>query len=191
MKKSIIIFLIIFVFVSCSNENTVKDKQISTLKNDNSIDINDSPKIIDTTIILTNIPYSDGNCDGITEKEAEKFLFKFFKSKGALPRNEIKDYSKENLCIDYDTIYNIKSNKTCSAIIRYWLTPADLNGICVQPFMAIISKTGKSITITNEEFVNQDFVIDSIAENQTVYGYTYDCSEHKLLKNYKLKLEIK
>lgn len=191
MKKSIITFLIICFFVSCRNENTVSDKQITTPKSDNSFELKDSLKVIDTTIILTNIPNSNGNCDGITEKEAEKFLYNFFKSKGALPRNEIKDYSKDNLCIDYDTIYNLKSNKTCCAIIRYWLNPADLNGTCVQPNMAIISKTKKSFTITNEEFVNQDFGIDSIAENQTVYGYKYDCSEHKVLKNYKLKLEIK
>lgn len=191
MKKSIITFLIIFIFVSCKNENTVSDKQIATPKSDKSFDAKDSLKVIDTTIILTNVPNSNGNCDLITEKEAEKFLYKFFKFKGALPRKEIKDYSKNNLCIDYDTIYNLKSNKTCSAIIRYWLNPADLNGTCVQPNMAIISKTEKSFTITNEEFVNQDFVIDSIAENQMIYGYKYDCSEHKVLKNYKLKLEIK
>ena len=146
-------------------------------------------KIIDTTIVLTNIQNS-GDCTKITEIEAEKFLYKYFRTKGTLPRNEIKDYSKENLCIDYDTIYNLKSNKTCSAIIRYWLKPADLNGTCVQPSMAIISKTQKGFKITNEEFVNPDFGIDSTAENQTVYGYKYDCSEHKVLKNYKLKLEI-
>ncbi len=166
-------------------------KQIATHKSDNGLELKESLKVIDTTIILTNIPNSNGNYDAITEKEAEKVLYKFFKSKGAIPRNEIKDYSKNNLCIDYDTIYNLKSNKTCSAIIRYWLSPADLNGSCNQPNMAIISKTEKSFTITNEEFVNQDFGIDSIAENQTVYGYIYDCSEHKVLNNYKLKLEIK
>ena len=121
----------------------------------------------------------------------EKFLYKYFKNQGALPRNEIKDYSKGNLCIDYDTIYNLKSSGAYIAIIRYWLKPVDLNGTCVQPNIAIISRSKRGLEITNEEFVNSDFGIDSIDVNQIVYGYKYDCSEHKVLKNYKLKLEIK
>ncbi len=158
-------------------------------KNTKSVIQKDHLKLIDTNIVLTNIQ-SSNDCTKITEMEAEKFLYKYFKAKGALPRNEIKDYSKENLCIDYDTIYNLKSSKTCSAIIRYWLKPADLNGTCVQPNMAIITRVEKGFIITNENFVNSDFVVERIAENQIFYGYKYDCSEHKVLKKYKLKLEI-
>lgn len=60
-----------------------------------------------------------------------------------------------------------------------------MNGTCVQPTMAIISKTEKGFKITSEEFVNSDFGIDSIIDNQVVYGYKWDCSEHKVLKNYR------
>lgn len=186
--KNVLILLIAFLSTSCKKEIT-KEK-IMLPKRTKSVAENNQLKILDTTIVLTNIENSK-DCAKITEIEAEKFLYKYFRTKGALPRNEIKDNSKENLCIDFDTIYNLKSNKTCSAIIRYWLKPADLNGTCVQPSMAIISKTEKGFKITNEEFVNSDFGIDSIAENQTVYGYKYDCSEHKVVKNYRLKLELK
>ncbi|MBF4465157.1 hypothetical protein [Flavobacterium sp. LC2016-12] len=188
--KSILPFLIILIFTSCRKENTVS-KEIVIPKSNNSVVKKDNLKVIDTTIILSNIPNSNDNCISITELEVEKYLYKYFKSQGALPRNEIKDYSNENMCIDYDTIYNLKSNKTCSAIVRYWLKPVDLNGTCVQPSLAIISKTKQGLILTNKEFVNSDFGIDSIAENLIVYAYKYNCSEHKVLKNYKLKLGIK
>ncbi|HQZ25767.1 MAG TPA: hypothetical protein PLD18_10745 [Flavobacterium sp.] len=188
--KRILPFLIVLIFTSCRKENAV-NKEIVIPKSNNSLVKKENLKVIDTTIILSNILNSNDNYANITEIEAEKFLYKYFKSHGALPRNEIKDYSKGNVCIDYDTIYNLKSDKTCSAVIRYWLKPVDLNGTCVQPSMAIISKTKQGLILTNQEFVNSDFGIDSIAENLIVYGYKYDCSEHKVLKNYKLKLEIK
>lgn len=185
-----IVLILLFALLSNSCKKASAKEEILTAKNTKNVVEKDSLKMIDTTIVLTNIQ-SSIDCAEITEMEAEKFLYKYFKSKGALPRNEIKDYSKENLCIDFDTIYNLKSSKTCSAIIKYWLKPADLNGTCVQPTMAIITKSEKGFKITNEDFVNSDFGIDSVAENQTVYGYKYDCSAHKVLKNYKLILEIK
>lgn len=63
----------------------------------------DNLKLIDTTIVLTNIQSSE-DCAKITEMEAEMYLYKYFRKQGALRRNEIKDYSKENMCIEYDTI---------------------------------------------------------------------------------------
>ena len=186
--KNIITLLLAFLLISCQKEKP--KEEIKFPKKTKSVVEKENLKLIDTTIILTNIESSE-DCAKITEMEAEKFLYKYFRTQGAIPRNEIKDYSKDNLCIDYDTIYNLKSDKTCFAIIRYWLKSADLNGTCVQPSMAIISKTKKGLKITNEEFVNSDFGIDSIAKNQIVYGYKYDCSEHKVVKNYRLKLETK
>ncbi len=186
--KIIITLILAFLFISCQIEKT-KEK-ITFTKNTKSVVKKHNLKLIDTTIILKHIE-SSKDCDEITELEAENFLYKYFRTKGAVPRNEIKDYSKNKLCIDYDTIYNIKSNKTCSAIIRFWFKPADLNGTCIQLSLAIISKTKRGLKITNEDFINSNFGVDSIAENQIIYGYKYDCSKHKVFKKYKLKLEIK
>ena len=66
-----------------------------------------------------------------------------------------------------------------------------MNGTCVQPSMAIISRTNKGLKLTNEKFVTEDFGIDSISKNIIIYAYKFDCSEHKVAKNYKVKLEIK
>ena len=114
--KIIITLILAFLFISCQIEKT-KEK-ITFTKNTKSVVKKHNLKLIDTTIILKHIE-SSKDCDEITELEAENFLYKYFRTKGAVPRNEIKDYSKNKLCIDYDTIYNIKSNKTCSAIIRF------------------------------------------------------------------------
>lgn len=187
--KNVIICLIVLIFTFCRKVNTKSQEDTESLKN--KISNSDNLKVIDTTIFLSKIQTSEDNCKKIEEKEAKRYLYKYFKALGALTRNEIKDYSKEILCIDYDTIYNLKSNKNCIAIISYWLKPADLNGTCVQPSMAIISRSKKGLEITNKEFVNFDFGIDSIGNDQIIYGYKFDCSEHKILKKYRLKLEIK
>ncbi|OYU82759.1 MAG: hypothetical protein CFE24_14300 [Flavobacterium sp. BFFFF2] len=186
MKIALISFVIL-LSTSCKKEDA-KIKMVLPKSTEQEVEKNQL-KMTDTTILLKNVPMST-KCKMITEFEAEKYLYEYFRATGALPRNEIKDNSKENLCIAYDTIYNLKLDKTCSAIIRYWLIPAGLNGSCVQPTMAIVSRTKKGFLITNKEFVNPDFGIDSISVDQTIYAYQFDCSEHKVLKNYKLHFEL-
>lgn len=186
--KHVLIFLIPFLFTSCKNENNKEGIILS--KNNKSAKEKINMTIIDSTIALTKIQ-SSNNCDGIKETEAKWYLYKYFRNKGVIPRHEIKNYSQEILCIEYDTIYNLKSNKTCSAIIYYWLNPADLNGTCVTPKMAIVSKKSNGLQITNEEFLNSDFGIDSIADDLTVFFSKYDCTQHKVLNKYKVKLELK
>lgn len=189
--KYVIISLIFLLFISCRKEHSIPKEKINIFENKSSISKIDKLKLIDTTIILSKIQISKAHCWSITRKEAEKYLYKHFRAQGAQPRNEIKDYSQENLCIEYDTIYNLKSSLACFAIIRYWLNPADFNGNCNQPNMAIISRAQNGLEITNEEFVKEDFGIDSIGENQSIYAYKYDCYEHKVLNKYRLKFDIK
>ena len=91
-----IVLILLFALLSNSCKKASAKEEILTAKNTKNVVEKDSLKMIDTTIVLTNIQ-SSIDCAEITEMEAEKFLYKYFKSKGALPRNQIKDYSRFRL----------------------------------------------------------------------------------------------
>jgi len=152
--------------------------------------INRRQETVDSTITISS-GQNGSNVSCITAKETERFIYRHFNKFGALPRNKIKDYSKGTLCIEYDTIYHVMVNKRCQTIVRYWLNPADLNGTCVQPSWAIVTKFNKTLKLTNEGFLKPNFQIDSIVPNTIIYGSEYDCTEQKITKKYKLKLAIK
>src|SRR4051812_44394415 len=67
--KIIVTLLLTFLSFSCQRE---KPKEKITLPKNKSVIAKDNLKLIDTTVILTNIPSSE-DCPEITEMEAEKF----------------------------------------------------------------------------------------------------------------------
>ncbi|MDI9312935.1 MAG: hypothetical protein QM535_22180 [Limnohabitans sp.] len=95
---------------------------------------------------------------------------------------------EEQLFVEYNTIYRFPSKKSI-AIIAYWLAPAYLNGHCVQPKRAIISRFEKELKITNEEFIPERFLIDSIDKNSVIFISDYECANDTILKKYRLKFE--
>lgn len=153
----------------------------------------DSLAFLDSTIVLSKINNSHFGIKNLTEKEAKKCLYKYFKNKGVITHDELKGDLSEpegTLCIDYDTIYRLKSKKISGAIITYWLAPAYTNGHCFQPSRAIISYTQKGFKITNEDFIPEKFIIDSVGENLSFYGCDFECANNKILRHFKITLKI-
>lgn len=132
-----------------------------------------SELIIDTIISLSEKFNHIKFNQAFSEKEAENTLYKYFAKKGILPQSSVKGYMserEEQLFVDFDTIYRFPSINS-PAIITYWLAPAYLNGHCVQPKRAIISRSEKNLIITNEEFIPERFLIDSINKSSVIFYF--------------------
>jgi len=145
---------------------------------------------LDTTIALADIKDIDSDNRNLTEKEAEGFLYKYFRIKGVLNRSDFKVNAlndAERICVDYDTIYKIQTNKFSGAVISYWLGPCDLNGHCFQPTKAIIIATKNGYKISNEEFIPTNFAIDSTVKSN-IYGYDYECGRRGVIRHFKVTL---
>lgn len=191
-----IIFISLF-FVLCKS----KIKTIDTLNGlDTAIKVNnDTPNIIvlqtlDTTIILSKLEKSNYKGKKLTNMMAKKILYNHFTNKGYYTSDNLPDMSNlseqdaQKLSVHFDTTYitELNSNKNEDAIITYWLMPPFASGHCWQPHKAIILDTDKGYKIVNEEFIPENFAIDSVVNNNgqlIVYGYDYDCANHKVLRN--------
>ncbi len=188
------IYISVTFFLSCKKNTVRENSKIITEKNILRKPFkNDSLDYLDSTIVLSKINNSYFDIKNLTEKEAKKCLYKFFKNKGVITHDELKGDLSEpegTLCVDYDTIYKLKSNKFSGAIITYWLAPAYTNGHCFQPSRAIISNTNEGFKITNENFIPEKFIIDSVGENLSFYGYDFECANNKVLRHFKITLKI-
>ncbi len=180
------------VFTSCKNQISHSNlSNISKKSSDMRHHISDALPFLDTTIIITSINYPQISNRDIPEKEAEAFLYKYFKSKGVINRNELKgklSNDEEKICVDYDTIYKIRTNKFSGAIISYWLGPAELNGHCFQPNKAIIIASSNRYRIVCEHFIPNSFSIDSCLTSN-IYGYDYECGGRGILRHFKVTLK--
>jgi hypothetical protein len=108
----------------------------------------------------------------------------------------IKKEDEDKFAVDFDTTYlvNLNNNKYNDAIISFWLKPPWACGHCWQPHKAIISDTDTGYKISNEEFIPTNFAIDSVINENNkivIYGYDYDCGNHKVLNKLRIKIETK
>ena len=185
MKNTFRLLFLMILLSSCSESNSKKSAQLESTKSVNN------DLIIDTIITLSEkYNYLKLN-QTFSEKEAENTLYEYFKKKKILPQSFVKGDMSENeeqLFVDFDTIYRFPSDKSI-AIITYWLAPAYLNGHCVQPKRAFISRSNKKLIITNEEFIPERFLIDSINKSSIMFISDYDCSNNKVTKKYRLKIK--
>ena len=107
--------------------------------------------------------------------------------------NAITNLWKQNLVSDVEIyLTELNGSKSADAIITYWLTPPYASGHCWQPHKAIILDTDNGYRITNEEFIPDNFAIDSVLNKEghvTIYGYDYDCGDHKVLKYIRARIK--
>ncbi|MVN23539.1 hypothetical protein GO621_18625 [Mucilaginibacter sp. HMF7410] len=193
MKYKILYTIIAtLALTSCKNQSSRNNLSNISLKSNN---IHHHPSdvlpFLDTTIILRSIKYSQLSNRDISEKEAKEFLYMYFKSKGVINRNDLKgklSNDEEKICVEYDTIYKIHTNKFSGAIISYWLGPAELNGHCFQPNKAIIIASNNNYKIAGEQFIPNSFSIDSCLTSN-IYGYDYECGGRGTLRHFKVTLE--
>lgn len=154
----------------------------------------------DTTILLTGLDKSNYTGQNLTSAYAKKILYSYFKSKGYYTSDNLPDMGKvtdsdsDKLSVEYEKIFttDLNNNKKLDAIITYWLTPPYASGNCWQPHKAIVVDTDKGYKIINEEFIPDNFAIDSVVtknHNVTIYGYDYDCGNHEVLRNFRVKIK--
>jgi hypothetical protein len=193
MKHLVLIssFLLISL-ASCEKE--VKELMHETSSDTTKIS-NILPNVIptlDTTITLVDIAKSSGIKDTLTEEEAKKCLYKYFKKQGIVPQSELEGdaYKRESItCIEYDTIYKLNLKPEIpAAVISYWLVPAHGGGHCFQPRRSIISREATAYQISNLDFIPAGFLIDSIRNDATLFISGFNCSKNEVERTIKLKL---
>jgi hypothetical protein len=182
---------------SCDNKTQRETKNSGPIT---LVTNSDSLLTIDTTITLTDIIRSNYHGNNLTDIIAKRTLYKYFHNKGYLnvdnlPTPEkLTDADDDRLCVDFNNIFlvELNGNTNQDAIITYWLTPPYANGNCWQTHKAIILDTDNGYKITNEEFISDNFAIDSVLNQDgqiTVYGYDYDCENHKVLKHIRARIK--
>ncbi len=195
--KNYIILMTVFLLTSCDNKTANKQGDTSVIQN---LPEANSIPTIDTTIILTKIVKSNFNGNNLSDSIAKKILYTYFKNKGYYNSDNLPDLDKltdadnNKLSVSFNEIFitELNGNKNDDAIISYWLTPPHANGHCWQPHKAIILDTDKGYTITNEDFIPDNFAIDSVLNKEgqvTIYGYDYDCGNHKVLKYIRARIK--
>ena len=192
--KSYIILLTAFLLVSCDNKTAIKQGGTSVIQN---VSKQDSIPTIDTTIVLKGIVKSNINSENLTDSIAKEVLYIHFKSKGYYNSDNLPNAEKvkdSDLSVDFNKIYltELNGSKVEDAVITYWLTPPYVSGHCWQPHKAIILDTDKGYKIINEEFIPDNFAIDSVVTKKhkvTIFGYDYDCGNHKVLRYLRIDLK--
>lgn len=195
MNKYVLVLIIpVAIFISCSQKRNEEPTKLSKMPKIVCCDFKkDSLPYLDSTIVLKNSNYFPNSMVLLTEKEAKKVLYKYFKNKGVLSHDELKGDLSEvegTLCVDYDTLYKLNSNQFSVAIITYWFDVAYTSGHCFQPSRALITYTKKGYQISNENFIPEKFKIDSVGTNGSFYGYDFECANNKIIRHFKITLKL-
>ena len=203
MKKyTINIIIACLLFAACDMKPSKNDRMSIEDSTTSSINIvySSIAPTLDTIILLSGSAKSNYIGANLTSVNAKKILYSYFKLKGYYTADNLPDMGKltdsdnDKLSVDYDTIFTVdlNGNKNIDAIITYWLTPPYASGHCWQPHKAIVIDNDKGYNITNEEFIPDNFAIDSVVTKDhsvIIYGYDYDCGNHKVLRNLRVKIK--
>src|ERR1043165_2820542 len=113
MKLQIAIILACLIFESCNNSqvNSIPKVISKNKTNVKEQEVQQLP-LLDTTINISTNQILIHSLKSLSNKEAEKILYSYFRTKGVLPRAELKLESadhEDTLCVDYDTVYQIQS----------------------------------------------------------------------------------
>jgi len=181
MKKPILFFLLILI-ISCRQNNNTEKPQKSVF--------------IDSTLIIFDFA-ANTVINDLNSKKAKFILNTHFKKKGCLIESELnfetynpeapENYGKR--AIDFLEIQKVDNRAT---IVKYYNCEPFLNGTCVLPHYAIIANTTKGNKIIHEDFLPNNFVIDSVKKEEKgifIYGYFYECANKKNLRSYKIEMK--
>ncbi|MEI7594819.1 MAG: hypothetical protein WCK02_03650 [Bacteroidota bacterium] len=186
LSKSI---LVIIFFAIIAYDNPV-------IPNTND-EISNKESTLDTTVLVKGVFPSKYRGPNLSLKLAKKILYEYFNKKGIYNSDNIpsiiEDSDTSALSVDFDTIYkvNLNGNKFEDAIITYWLALPYSSGHCLQPLRAVIIDTDNGYTITNEEFIPDRYIIDSVKNSSSgnyIYGYDYECANDKVLRKLRIKI---
>lgn len=190
---------IIILFASCQTKQRRSDNNVKDSAVVNKAEDTNSLSTFDTTIFLSGISSSKYIGIDLNDSVAKNVLYNHFRLKGLLTSDNLPNIAKltkkdkANLSVEFTSIFktNLNNNKYSDAVITYWLTPPYANGHCWQPHKAIITDSDTGYRITNEEFIPDNYAVDSILTVKgqvTIFGYDYDCGNNNTLKNFKVRL---
>lgn len=180
MKKLIILSFLIFL--SCKEENKIVKNEVNIYR--------------DSTLTVFDFPASL-KPNYINSAKAKSILNKHFKKNGYLIESELdfgtfnpeaKEYAGKK-SIDFLEIKPINDSAT---IVKYFNCEPFQNGTCVQPHYAIIANTIHGNRIVHEDFLPNDFVIDTIKKekgNFFIYGFYFECANKKKLQSYRITIK--
>lgn len=180
MKKLILLSFLLFLFCN-------KEKQIVM-----------SEKIIYKDSALTIFDFVvNPKSISLNSEKAKSILYQHFKQKGFLIESEL-DFAKYNpeekeyfgkKAIDF---LEIKFINESASIVKYYNCEPFENGICVQPHYAIIANTIEGDKIVHENFLPNNFILDSIKKEKGklfLYGYYFECANKKKLQSYRIEIK--
>jgi hypothetical protein len=180
MKK-----LILFAFLallSCTKESKIAKYEKSIYK--------------DSTLTVFDF-HANTKPNHLNSKKAKTILNQHFKKNGFLIESELdfatfdpeaKEYFKKK-AIDF---LEIKPINNFATLVRYYNCEPFKNGTCVLPHYAIIANTVEGNKIIHEDFLSNDFKLDTIKKengNIFIYGYYYECANKKKLQSYRIAIK--
>jgi len=190
----------VLMFVSCGNETTPESQYIPVIPmpKEDTVDRSKLP-ILDTTIVLSHIVPSVYQGANLTNSLAKNIVYNYYKKKGYFVMEEmpyVMNPRKDNsgkLVVDYDKMFvvNFNNDKLADAVVSFSLLPLGGSGECYLPHKAIIMDTDNGYELTNEDFIPENFMIDSIGEingRHVIFGYDYDCANHQALRRLRITL---
>lgn len=190
--------LLIFLVTSCRTELPSEDpKPAETALISKSDHVNQLSSH-DTIIILSGIVNSFYNGQNLNDSIAKEILYAHFRKQGYLMSEDSLEKTmptkdENSLLVKFVSIFktNLNNNQNVDAIINYWLTPPAANGTCLQPHKAIITDTDDGYRISNEDFMPNDYAIDSVSSfngKPIIFAQEYDCASHRSLRAVRVQL---
>lgn len=198
--------VLLLLATSCNNQSDPGLTDSATVLTDTAPTAETKLTTLDTIIPIVTMINPGFQGPGLTEAIAETVLYTHYQRigyyiEGEQPSMDEVAQHPEKMMVGYDTIYYADLNGTRfrDAIITYWICPPYSSGHCLQPSRAVImdsfsgdleNKSGYEIS--NENFIPVNYAIDSVVDRNddvTIYGYDYDCANHKMLR--KLKIRVK
>lgn len=191
MKNTLLILALAVTLFSCK-KSEIKTEIKDATKTESKV-----VETIQDTIVNIETVNPVENQDSISTEKATQTLYAHFKSKGFLTQNEIEKKpgirwlpkNKGKKVIEFSELFLFNSQL---GVITYWNAEPGAIGNCVQPHLALISNTEKGLAISNEEFLQPNFTIDSLKiENSKpiIYSRDYNCYNHEFLRKYKIQLK--
>jgi hypothetical protein len=177
--KNLTLFLAIATLISCKKEAVAT--QVSKPET----------AVYKDTILNLKIEGNLENKTILTDAITRLTLNKYFKNKGFMLQSEIDEdlniqrlpKNKNKNVIEFIDLLLINNH---SGIVQYYNHKPNEVGSRVQPHNAIVVADAKDFKITNEDFLDSTFALDSV-KNNVIFGYKYNAMDRKIVHNYKFR----
>jgi hypothetical protein len=192
--KNISLYLLILSVIGCSHGEKKVSTAPDSLSKNNKIATSTLP-MLDSNITIKNLANEDDStAPPLDSSTIAKLFERHFRKEADLINGEEphRKTDDEKVLIEaiYDTINQIRY-KSVKATISYVIKPYGASSTCFQPDHALVIYSHHQYSIIDEGIIPDHFFIDSIQSTNSgviVFGYDWNCSDHKKIRNFKLNL---